>query len=57
MDHSNPTFVFWCKLEDKRLNSISSNNLFEARRRAKNLGAIQLFCRGPNGQTKEVSMH
>jgi len=57
MTKVNPTFVFWCKLEDKRLNSISSNNLFEARQRAKKLGAIQLFCRSPNGETQEISMH
>lgn len=49
-------FTFWCILADGRHNSISTNNLSEAPRRARALGAVQLF--GKNGATgKTFEMH
>lgn len=35
--------IFWCKLPSGNLNSISTNNLIEAPRRARALGAAALF--------------
>lgn len=44
-------FIFWCKLANGNENSISTNNLIEAPRRARALGAVKLF--GKNTATGE----
>jgi hypothetical protein len=45
-------YIFWCKLADGRENSISTNNLYEAPRRARKLDAVALF--GKNLSTGKV---
>lgn len=50
-------FIFWCKLADGRENSISTNNLCEAPRRARALGAVALFGKNlANGKTFEIPL-
>ena len=41
------TFVFWCQLPQGRLNSVTASNLFDAKFRAKALGAVTLFIKNP----------
>lgn len=50
-------FTFWCVLPDGRHNSVSTENMFEAPRRARALGAVKLF--GKNlaiGKSFEVKL-
>ena len=41
-------FKFWCVLPDGRENSLDTNNLYEAPRRARALGAIRCFGLNPS---------
>lgn len=45
-------FIFWCKLANGNLNSVSTSNLLEAPRRARELGAVKLF--GKNMANQET---
>lgn len=45
-------YIFWCKLENGRENSISTDNLYDAPRRARALNATKLFAK--NTQTGDV---
>ena len=50
-------FTFWCILANGRRNSISTSNLLEAPKRARALGAVQLFGFNPSTQkTFEVAL-
>lgn len=49
--------VFWCKLPNGNLNSISTNNVLEAPRRARALGASALFGKDmASGRVFEISL-
>jgi hypothetical protein len=48
-------YTFWCVLPDGRHNSISTSNVLEAPRRARALGAVQLFGKNlASGQSFEL---
>lgn len=50
-----PIFIFWCTLPGGRQNSISADNLYDAPRRARALGAEKLFVKNmANGKTAEM---
>lgn len=40
-------FTFWCVLPNGSHNHIDTNNLFEATRRARDLGAKACYCKNP----------
>jgi hypothetical protein len=51
-------FLFWCNLPDGRACSITETNLFDAPRRARELGAVTCFCKNPStGKTMQLSMY
>lgn len=45
------TFSFFCTLADGTKNSIDTGNIFEAKRRALNIGAAKLFVINPGTKT------
>jgi hypothetical protein len=48
-------FIYWCKLENGKQNSISADNMFDAQRRARALSATELFCKNmANGKTSTL---
>lgn len=50
-------YIFWCKLPGGRENSVSTDNLIEAPRRARSLGATALFGKSlATGQVFEVPL-
>ncbi len=50
-------FTFWCVLPDGRHNSISTENMLEAPRRARALGAVKLFGKNlANGKSFEMPL-
>jgi len=49
--------IFWCVLANGRENSLSTDNLFDAPRRARELGAAACFCKNmATGKTTKLSM-
>jgi hypothetical protein len=49
--------IFWCVLANGRENSLSTDNLFDAPRRARALGAVACFCKNMStGKTMKLSM-
>jgi hypothetical protein len=50
-------FTFWCVLPNGNHNSISTENMFEAPRRARALGAVKLFGKNvATGDSFEMSL-
>lgn len=49
-------FTFWCILANGRHNSVTTNSLTEAPKRARALGAVKLFGKRPNGDTFELPL-
>lgn len=50
-------FTFWCVLPNGRHNSISTDNLVDAPKRARALGAVKLFGKNvASGKSFEVTL-
>lgn len=52
------SFSFFCAFADGTQNSIDTHNIFEAKRRARNIGAAKLFVKNPgNNVISELSFN
>lgn len=49
-------FIFWCVLQNGKHNSVTADNIYEAKRRARTLNARQLFVKNiAAGQSSQVA--